>query len=171
LVFAVFLPSTPCSETDALRQIKARKGDSLHPLKTSEPPWFGHSKQGESVMMERFLRAFRRSRDLSDVLAMEDSDLADLGITRAQALALNALPDDVPARVQSMGRVFGLSDETLLADSDRWHELLYSCNRCDGLPACRRFMAREEQGSPDEVHFCPNSGAFRALARMDVAAG
>jgi hypothetical protein len=121
-------------------------------------------------MMERFLRAFRRSRDLSDVLAMEEAELAELGITRAQALALNALPDDVPARVQAMGRVFGLSDVELLSNPDRWHDLLYSCHHCNDLPACRRFMARAVPGQPSEVGFCPNSGAFSALARMDVAA-
>lgn len=120
-------------------------------------------------MMERFLRAFRRSRDLGDLLAMSDTELADLGITRAQALALNALPDDVPARVRAMGHVFGLSDDMLLADADRWHALLNSCNQCSGLPACRRFMAREEPGAPRDVDFCPNSAAFRALAHDVVA--
>jgi hypothetical protein len=115
-------------------------------------------------MMERFLRAFRLSRDLGDIEAMSDADLADLGLTRAQAVALNALPDDVPARVLAMGRVFGLDDAALLADPERWHQMLDRCNRCADLPACHRFMALEEPGAAGDVDFCANAENLAEMA-------
>ncbi|GAB4262239.1 MAG: hypothetical protein Kow0013_07580 [Pararhodobacter sp.] len=120
--------------------------------------------------MERFLRAFRLSRDRDDVLAASRAELDDLGVSRALLLELNALPDDVPARVAAMGKTFGLSDEALLGEPDTWLSLLVSCKACAELPSCHRFMAREEPGTADEVDFCPNAHRFIALQETGLAA-
>ncbi|MCA8883471.1 MAG: DUF1127 domain-containing protein [Rhodobacter sp.] len=116
------------------------------------------------MMMERFMKLFRRSRDLHDIRAMSDRDLADLGVTRAQAEALTALPDDVPGRVAAMGRVFGLSEDTLTRQRDLWNEMLHSCHHCQDLATCERTMVNRITGEIPEVGFCPNAGAFAALS-------
>jgi Domain of unknown function (DUF1127). len=119
-------------------------------------------------MMERFLRMFRLSRDLHDIEAMSDAELADLGVSRAEALALAALPDDVPTRVTEMAKVFGIASEELLADRRLWHELLHSCSQCHDLATCHRFMARAEPEEPVDrasLGFCPNRHTFDSLSR------
>ena len=114
-------------------------------------------------MMERFRALFRRSRDQHDLMAMSDRELADLGVSRAQALALSRLPDDVPGREQAMGRIFGLSEAELSENREVWHELLQSCNHCAALPQCARYMAGPSQ-LRHETGFCPNHGQFGVLA-------
>ena len=119
-------------------------------------------------MMERFLRMFRLSRDMHEIEAMTDSDLADLGVSRTEALSLAALPDDVPGRVATMARIYGLEVDDLLADRRVWHELLHGCNHCTDLATCHRFMAREDQEAPVDpaaLTFCPNRETFAHLSQ------
>ncbi len=115
-------------------------------------------------MMERILRLIRLSRDRHDIDAMSDAELADLGVSRAEALSLAALPDEVPARVTAMARIFGVAEAALLADRGLWHEVLNRCQHCDDLAACHRFMAREAPADKDDVSFCPNRATFEALS-------
>ncbi|MBN8290736.1 hypothetical protein JI664_02045 [Rhodobacter sp. NTK016B] len=118
-------------------------------------------------MIEGFLRMFRLSRDLHDIKAMSDADLADMGVTRTEALQLAALPDDVPARVTEMARLFGLTSSELMADRRVWHEVLGRCNGCTDLGTCHRFMAREDHDEPVDtatLTFCANRAAFDELA-------
>lgn len=119
-------------------------------------------------MMERFLRMFRLSRDMHEIEAMTDTELADLGVSRTEALSLAALPDDVPVRVGAMARIYGLEVDDLLADRRVWHELLHGCNHCTDLATCHRFMARAEPEAPVDpaaLAFCPNRATFDHLSR------
>jgi len=121
------------------------------------------------MMMERFLRLFRLSRDLHDLEALSDADFVDLGVSRSEALQLASLPDEVPVRVTEMAKVFGLDATALLADRRVWNEILHSCNNCDDLGTCRRFLARDagdEAANPADVDFCPNRETFTALAAL-----
>ncbi|MCB1359718.1 MAG: DUF1127 domain-containing protein [Rhodobacter sp.] len=115
------------------------------------------------MMMERFMKLFRRSRDLHEIRAMSDRDLADLGVTRAQAMALTALPDDVPGRVAAMGRVYGLSEDRLTQRREIWNDMLETCHHCQDLAACERTMVNRVAGDTPDVAFCPNARSFRAL--------
>jgi len=115
------------------------------------------------MMIERFPEFFRRTRDQHELMGLSDRELADLGVTRAQALELAHLPEDVPGRVQAMGRIFGLSEAELADNRDLWHELLQSCRHCTHLPQCARFLASGE-GTPEQAGFCPNHDEFAALA-------
>ena len=120
-------------------------------------------------MMERFLRLFRLSRDINELAALSDADFADMGVSRAEAMRLAELPDDVPTRVTRMAGLFGLDSAALLADRRVWHEVLQICDSCPDLGACQRFMAREDPEAPilfEDVAFCPNRSTFAAMAAL-----
>ncbi len=112
-----------------------------------------------------FARLARAGRDRNAVASMSARELADLGVSREDAVALTALPDDVPGRVAAMGRVFGLNEPALTDRRDTWNELLQSCHQCRELPACARLMALPGSARPQDADFCPNAQAFTTLAR------
>lgn len=123
------------------------------------------------MMMDRFFRLFRVSRDINDIMAMSERDLADLGVSRTEAMELAALPDEVPARVREMAKVYGLSADELLADRRLWHELLHGCNHCADVAACDRFLSRPAKDEPVDaatLTFCPNRERF-ATASVALA--
>lgn len=118
--------------------------------------------------MERFLRLFRISRDLNEVKSMSDRELADLGVSRTEAMELATLPDDVSIRVRAMAKVYDISANELLADRRLWHELLHGCNHCADLRTCDRFMARPDPDAPVDTStltFCPNRETFKQISQ------
>ncbi|MCW1931790.1 DUF6455 family protein [Pararhodobacter zhoushanensis] len=115
-------------------------------------------------MKERFLKMFRRSRDLNAIAEMSEADLADMGVSRAQAQALAAVEDSVPVRLAEMARSQHVPETVLARDRDSWHELVHRCAECHDVPACERYLAREEGMDAESVAFCPNMAMFNALA-------
>ena len=113
--------------------------------------------------MERIRRLFERHRDLTEVAELSDRELADLGVSRDQAVQLAALPDDVAGRISAMGRIFGLSEAELNRDRAVWLELLAVCNSCRELRACRRLLSRADAATPEDAAFCPNWKQFSKI--------
>jgi hypothetical protein len=116
-------------------------------------------------MLERLRRMFEHYRDLTEVSSLSDRELADLGVSRDQALQLAALPDDVPGRVAAMGRIFGISETDLTRDRAVWQELLAVCQSCRELRSCRRLMERADTAAPADAGFCPNWTQFAEFDR------
>lgn len=119
-------------------------------------------------MIEKLQRLFRQYRDLSEVATLSERDLADLGVSRDQAMQLAALPDDVPGRVTAMGRIFGLSEAELTRDRAVWTELLAVCQSCRELKSCRRLLDRADAAAPADAGFCPNWTQFAEFDRAPV---
>jgi hypothetical protein len=116
-------------------------------------------------MFERIRRLWARAADEDAIIALSDRDLADLGLSRDQALNLVRLPDDVPGRVAAMGAIFGLSEDELIRDRDQWEELLVTCNQCRETVACRHLLEVGDMATPTQAGFCPNAGRFAFEAR------
>lgn len=116
-------------------------------------------------MLERLRQLLQRHRDLAEVAALSDHELADLGVSRDQAEQLAALPDDISGRITAMGRIFGLSESDLLRDRAVWQELLAVCHSCRELRACRRLLDHADTASPGDAGFCPNWEQFAELDR------
>jgi len=114
----------------------------------------------EDDMLDRVRRFLARAADARAVAALSARDLADLGVSRDQAMNLVSLPDDVPGRIAAMGRIFGLTEAELMRDRGAWEELLMTCNACRELGACRRLLADADTATPTQAAFCPNSGRF-----------
>lgn len=119
-------------------------------------------------MFNRIRRFFELARDADAVAALSERELADLGVSRDQALNLVSLPPDVPGRVAAMGRIFGLSEQELTRDRVAWRELLETCHHCRALPACRRFLGQRPGGEGarhEAAGFCPNRASFEQSLR------
>ncbi|MFN3953692.1 MAG: DUF1127 domain-containing protein [Pararhodobacter sp.] len=114
-------------------------------------------------MFNRIRRFFELARDADAVASLSERELADLGVSRDQALNLVSLTHDVPGRVAAMGRIFGLSEMELTRDRVVWRELLETCHHCRALPACRRLLGRHPGGEDarrEAAGFCPNRPGF-----------
>lgn len=116
-----------------------------------------------SDVIEWLKNIARRHRDLREIAALGDRDLADLGLTRDQARHLAAMPDDVPGRVEAMARVFGVDADTLHRERDSWTEMLETCAECGALPACKRLMDAPTQSEEAAARICPNAAGFAVL--------
>ncbi|GAB4262243.1 MAG: hypothetical protein Kow0013_07590 [Pararhodobacter sp.] len=119
-------------------------------------------------IIERLRGIARRHRDLRDLSALSDLDLSDLGVSRDQAVALAALPDDVAGRVTAMGRVFGVDEAHLHANRAAWIDMLENCAHCGALPACRHFMASPDGSAAEAARFCPNAAEFADVRQRDA---
>jgi hypothetical protein len=119
-------------------------------------------------MFAGFQRMLGRWRDQSWLENMDDRDLADLGVSRDQALHLARLPAAVPGRMQAMAAIFGLDAATLQHDRASLVEMTEACATCGETRACGRTLdrARALDGSISaaDCGFCPNSGSFRIMA-------
>ena len=114
-------------------------------------------------LMDRLRTIVRRHRDLQELKALSARDLADLGLSRDEAILLATLPDDVPGRVAAMARVFGVDEDTLHRERNTWNDLLETCAECKALPTCARFMAHPGDAR-QAAAFCPNAGSFAEAA-------
>ena len=113
------------------------------------------------ALVQRFIS---RYRDLEAVAALSERELADMGLSREQAMHLASLPRDVPERVAAMARIFGVTEAELQRDRNEWLELLEVCDGCHELPACRRLMMLGDFATPGETGFCPNRDVFERHA-------
>lgn len=111
-------------------------------------------------MLDRIRRFFARAADIRAVEALSDRELADLGVSRDQAMNLVTMPDDVSGRIAAMARIFGLTEADLTRDRGEWEEVLMTCHACRELGACRRLLADPDRATPTQAAFCPNSGRF-----------
>ena len=111
-------------------------------------------------MLAELQRIFRRHRDLDAVAALTDRELADIGLSREQALHLAALPKDVPERVIAMARIFGVPEDELQRNRAEWMDMLQVCDTCQHLPACQHLLFLEEFAMPESAGFCPNKPVF-----------
>lgn len=111
-------------------------------------------------VIERLRGIARCHRDLRELDRLSERELTDLGVTRDQAKALAALPDDIPGRVEAMGRVFWLDEVALHRDRNAWTEMLETCARCGAVPACQRLMTENHQSASAAREFCPNAAGF-----------
>jgi uncharacterized protein YjiS (DUF1127 family) len=143
-----------------LIRIKAGGPVSAHPdrIQAQEGP----------TMFERFHQMIDRWRDQSWLENLDDRDLADLGVSRDQAMHLARLPADVPGRMQAMAAIFGVDAATLQQDRPTLTEISETCATCGDTRACRRTLdrARVLDGSitAADCGFCPNAGSFRIMS-------
>lgn len=120
-------------------------------------------------MWDQFRAHQARKRDLKEIEALTERDLDDLGLNRAQMLALAWLPQDAPDRMAQMAAHYGLDRTALQDDRATFLNLLGTCGTCHDRAACADLLARSGPLSRAETGFCPNAGQFAAMAESGPA--
>jgi hypothetical protein len=115
-------------------------------------------------MPDHISRILHRWTDLSVTGGPTDRDLAEPGLTRGQADRLAHLPRMVPARMQAMAAIFGLTPAQLEANRADWIEIAETCAECRHKGECRSTLARGAAVQPAETGFCPNAPHYADLA-------
>lgn len=93
--------------------------------------------------------------------SISDLELSDLGLSRADLAMLRSGAPDARARILSMARQFGLSEDDLNAHPELSLELAEKCGHCCQAKTCRDAI-RTGDRLPQEQ--CPNSGLYAALS-------
>ena len=113
------------------------------------------------AMLQQYLR---RYRDREAIAAMSGRELDDLGLSREQALRFADMSPDVPRRVIAMAQVFGVTEDDLRKDDSTWLQMLETCEDCEALNACRRFLMLEDFVTAEQAGFCPNRATIAQQA-------
>lgn len=113
-------------------------------------------------MFDRIRALLAHLHDVSEVNALSDRDLDDLGMSRDQVLAFLRMPQDVTERVTAMGAIFGIPEAALKRDHAQWVDLLTTCGHCADRGRCASLLARGKDKA--EATFCPNGPSFDDLA-------
>ncbi|WP_431300814.1 DUF6455 family protein [Tabrizicola sp. BL-A-41-H6] len=113
-------------------------------------------------MFDRIRALLAHLNDVSEVNALTDRDLSDLGMNRDQVLAFLNMPQDVTERVTAMGAIFGIPEAALKRDHAQWVDLLTTCGQCADRGRCAAHLARGKDKAG--ATFCPNVPTFDDLA-------
>lgn len=107
-------------------------------------------------------------RGVADLQRLQAIPPVDLGLAAADVAAAARIGAGVPDRMRRMAAVFGA--DAALGAVDRYHylDMARLCDGCASRRVCAHVLDAPGMKTADEVSFCPNGGAYRALA---VAAG
>jgi uncharacterized protein YjiS (DUF1127 family) len=103
----------------------------------------------------------RRERE-REIARLTPQDIADLGLSRQDVLALARMPAEQVARMEEMARLHGVDPESLDAHRDLRIAVALTCAQCGENSRCRRAI--EDGLLAEEAGFCPNHETYRTLA-------
>lgn len=107
-------------------------------------------------MRARLQQSPRRYRHRETIAAMSGRELDNPGLSCEQALRFADMSPDVPPRVTAMARAIGVAEDDLRKDYNTWLQMLETCEDCEALDACRRFLMLEDFVTAEQGGFCPN---------------
>jgi uncharacterized protein YjiS (DUF1127 family) len=128
----------------------------------------GRQNRRSNPMFERIREWRGRARSVAEVAAMNDHDLADLGLGRDQALKLAAAPaDTVDRRMEKMAAIFAVDGALLHHDHGTMMALAETCADCRERGACGAALAadaaRPGSVAASECGFCANARDYLML--------
>jgi Family of unknown function (DUF6455) len=118
-------------------------------------------------MFDRIRTLIQHLHDVTEINALSDRDLEDMGISRDQMLDFLRMPRDISERVKAMGAIFGVPEDELKRNYPQWIDLLTTCGHCADRGACSKVLGKNNAG-PAEAAFCGNRTAFAGLAAHSV---
>jgi uncharacterized protein YjiS (DUF1127 family) len=117
------------------------------------------------------LEAERRRRTLERQLnALDDRDIADIGIARDQIQAIAAAYPDAPQLLHRMMERVGIEPDALCRQAGLRREMEWNCVACSSRSQCRRWL---KSAKPDDAYrsFCPNAAGLDRLSAAQAASG
>jgi uncharacterized protein YjiS (DUF1127 family) len=132
------------------------------------PPYRTHTFVLESPIFDRIRTLIRHLHDVTEINALSDRDLSDLGISRDQLLDFLRMPQDISARVTAMAAIFGVPEDQLRRNYPQWVDLLTTCGHCADRSACAKVLDRGSEADPAEASFCGNRQVFAHLSAHPV---
>jgi uncharacterized protein YjiS (DUF1127 family) len=116
------------------------------------------------TLIETF-RDWREQRRLAeDAASFPDSDLAGLGLSRAEFTDIARMTAARVARMEIMAGLHGVTDGMLDARPDLRTGMALTCARCGHVGQCTRELTNPDGATAQGCDFCPNAPAFTALA-------
>jgi hypothetical protein len=105
-----------------------------------------------------------RRRLATEAADFPDSELAGLGLNRADFTAIATMPAARVAQMEIMAGLHGVTDRQLDATPGARLQVSLTCARCGHTRACARELTDPEGATADNCDFCPNAPVFAALA-------
>ncbi len=115
-------------------------------------------------MVGWFQELLARWQAVSEIDALSERDLDELGLSRSQARALARTPPTVTDRVARMTSVYGLTAGDMQRDVPGYRDLVAACATCGCAATCRDMLQEAARLSPDDVAFCPNAAVYSQKA-------
>lgn len=115
-------------------------------------------------MVQKWLR---QQDDLNNLATAEGPALADIGLSRAEALDLAAAPLSTHRRMVTMAQAYGLSEQDIAHEHWRNVDMARTCAHCDVRSECKAWMEGDDRRAED-AGFCPNTAQFMELAADGV---
>ena len=116
--------------------------------------------------MKKLKTALRRLLDIQQDTQMNEAELADLGLSGADVLALETGVPGARARMEMMAAQFGISATDMDRDRSTALDLAKTCAQCGEAHRCMRSI---EAGVPLDEARCPNVKSYRLLANSTTA--
>lgn len=111
-----------------------------------------------------YIRTFRsRVVTAREINSLDDSVLADLGLSRVGLRELSLTPQPIMDRLTAMARRHQVDRPTLSGDPQIMSALVKSCAGCRETRECSRFLA-DPAAQGEQATFCPNFAEFRRLS-------
>lgn len=115
-------------------------------------------------MFEWIGKRYKQRRTLDEVAALDERDLADIGLPRETLADLVTTDPAVYDRMDRMAALHGLTHGDLQDDRAGFAALARICEDCAAKGRCQDTLARAGTGVAD-VGFCPNHEAYRGMAK------
>ena len=117
------------------------------------------------IRFATWLHAWKDRHDQHAALAqLTDRDISDMGLDRAEAMALIDGPADIPERVADMASVFGLPVDAVQRSRAVALDMFQTCANCPDREGCARGLAGDAAARAAVAADCPNRATFQAMA-------
>jgi hypothetical protein len=106
-----------------------------------------------------------RRRLAAEAVDFPQSELAGLGLNRADFTAIATMSATRVAQMEIMAGLHGVTDAKLDASPETRVQVALTCARCGHTRACAHELTDPEGTTAERCSFCPNADTFEALAK------
>ena len=113
-------------------------------------------------IFEKLNDYLERNRDLAELDALSDADLADFAASPADLRAAVLARPGVRAQLLAMVARYGLTEDDINAERWREQDVVLACQNCKDSKQCQRFLDGKRTSFLPEA--CPNAETYSQIA-------